>query len=71
MAQNEIRGKDLIKLAISLGWLPISQTGSHRKFRHPDHPYPVMIPIGHSKNTGKGLTAKILKELYGEKVLMN
>ncbi|WP_234976432.1 type II toxin-antitoxin system HicA family toxin [Vibrio quintilis] len=43
------------------GWELISTRGSHHKFRHPDYPYPVIVP--HPKKDLKtGLVRKLIQQ---------
>lgn len=43
------------------GFLPVAQSGSHVKFRHPDGRWPV-VPHHAREDIGRGLLASIVKE---------
>jgi predicted RNA binding protein YcfA (HicA-like mRNA interferase family) len=44
------------------GWYIVSQSGSHIKLRHEGKPGIIIFPNHGSKEIGKGLEKKILKE---------
>jgi predicted RNA binding protein YcfA (HicA-like mRNA interferase family) len=56
-----MKAGDLVKLIEAAGWVFQRQTGSHMIFRHADFRRPIPIP-NHSKDLGKGLVLKILKQ---------
>ncbi len=57
-----MKAKDLIKIVEAEGWVFVSQEGSHMKFKHIDSNRPLIIPNHGSKDLGKGLVSKILKQ---------
>jgi predicted RNA binding protein YcfA (HicA-like mRNA interferase family) len=44
------------------GWYAIAQKGSHLKLAHPNKPNKIIFPDHGSREVGKGLQNKILKE---------
>ncbi len=57
-----MKARELVKLIEAVGWVFESQEGSHMKFRHSDYLYPLIIPNHGSKDLGKGLYLKILRQ---------
>ena len=53
--------RELVRRLEQGGWQSIRQTGSHRHFKHPDHPGVVTIPM-HAGDLSKGLVLAILKQ---------
>lgn len=57
-----MKPKDMIKLLIKNGFEHIkSNNGSHQKFFNPETNKTVIVPL-HSKEMGKGLEDRILKD---------
>jgi len=56
--------KDLAKLVKKVGWKEVRQKGSHVIFKHDTikNPSILVIPNHGSKELGKGLVRKILKQ---------
>ncbi len=52
----------VLKLLTNAGWFVHSQKGSHIKLRHPIHTNTIIFPNLGSKELGKGLMIKLLKE---------
>lgn len=52
----------VLKLLFNGGWFIHSQKGSHIKLRHPIHTNTIIFPNHGSKELGKGLMIKLLKE---------
>jgi len=52
----------LLRILRRDGWYPISQKGSHMKLVHPTKSGIIIFPNHGSKEIGKGLASKILKQ---------
>ena len=52
----------VLKLLTKAGWFIHSQKGSHMKLHHPIHENTIIFPNHGSKELGKGLMIKLLKE---------
>lgn len=57
-----MKARELVKLVESRGWVFQKQEGSHMIFKHPDFQRLLPIPNHGSKDLGKGLVQKILKQ---------
>jgi predicted RNA binding protein YcfA (HicA-like mRNA interferase family) len=58
-----MNAKQLVKLMAAKGWyFEREGKGSHMIYKHKDYPYPLSIPFHGSKDLGKGLLQKILKQ---------
>jgi predicted RNA binding protein YcfA (HicA-like mRNA interferase family) len=57
-----MKAKQLVKLIEAAGWEFQKQEGSHMIFSHPDFRRPIPVPNHGSKDLGKGLVHKILKQ---------
>lgn len=57
-----MRPQELVKILEADGWTSTGQTGSHRKFRHPNKPGLLIVPMHAGKELGKGLLHSILKK---------
>ena len=53
---------ELIRKVEKRGWTIIRQKGSHRIYEHPELEGLVVVPDHGSKEVGKGLAAKIMKQ---------
>ncbi len=53
---------ELIQLLEKAGWREARQSGSHKIFQHPDFTFNIIVPEHGSKDLGKGLVMKILKQ---------
>ncbi|MBN7809700.1 type II toxin-antitoxin system HicA family toxin [Algoriphagus sp. H41] len=53
---------ELLRMLTRDGWIMISQSGSHLKLKHPVKPGTIIFPNHGSKEMGKGLENKILKD---------
>jgi mRNA interferase HicA len=60
-----MNSKQMMRLAQECGWVLVSQRGSHRKYKHPKYPYPLIIPDHGTDEIGKGLAAKLRKHIKG------
>jgi predicted RNA binding protein YcfA (HicA-like mRNA interferase family) len=56
-----MRSADLVRQLQQAGWVLDRVRGSHHIFRHPAHPYPVVVPHP-KKELGNGLVAAIRKQ---------
>lgn len=45
------------------GWIVKSQKGSHIKYYHPDAKHTIVFPDHGNNEVGKGLAAKLLKQI--------
>jgi len=52
----------LIQILQSNDWVIFSQRGSHLKMKHPVHRNVLIVPSHGTKEVGKGLALKILKQ---------
>lgn len=52
---------EIIRRLQKEGWQEVSQTGSHRTFKHPDVAKLITVPHPR-KDLGKGLKRKIMKD---------
>jgi mRNA interferase HicA len=57
-----MKARQVVKLIEKAGWVFVNQEGSHMKFRHPNFLYPVIVPNHGSRDLGKGLVLKILRD---------
>lgn len=57
-----MKARELVKLIEESGWVFVSQEGSHMKFRHSDFLYPIIVPNHGSRDLGKGLALRILRQ---------
>ena len=59
-----MKAKELIKIIEKAGWYQIRQKGSHKIFTHKtiENPALIVIPDHGSKDLGKGLVNKVLKD---------
>jgi predicted RNA binding protein YcfA (HicA-like mRNA interferase family) len=53
--------RELIRRLERAGWSAVRQKGSHRHFKHADHPFIVTVPV-HRGDLGQGLAMAILKQ---------
>jgi predicted RNA binding protein YcfA (HicA-like mRNA interferase family) len=53
---------ELIRLLENASWREVRQSGSHKIFQHPDFTFNIIVPEHGSKDLGKGLVMKILKQ---------
>ncbi|MFL0685106.1 MAG: type II toxin-antitoxin system HicA family toxin [Algoriphagus aquaeductus] len=53
---------ELLRILLRDGWFIVSQSGSHVKLRHEVKPGIIIFPNHGTKEIGKGLEKKILKE---------
>jgi predicted RNA binding protein YcfA (HicA-like mRNA interferase family) len=53
---------ELIRILKQNGWFVVRQSGSHVMMQHPDKPIQLTVPNHGSKEIGKGLQQKILKQ---------
>jgi mRNA interferase HicA len=58
-----MKWSELLRIILRDGWLIVSQSGSHLKLRHESKSEIIIFPIHGSKEMGKGLEKKILKEV--------
>jgi predicted RNA binding protein YcfA (HicA-like mRNA interferase family) len=57
-----MKTSELIKMLTTAGWEEVRQKGSHKIFRHPNHPSNISVPEHGKKDLGKGLVKAILRE---------
>jgi predicted RNA binding protein YcfA (HicA-like mRNA interferase family) len=57
-----MKAKELIKVLEAKGWYQIRQSGSHRIFTHDEIKKTLSIPDHGSKDLGKGLVNRIMKD---------
>ncbi len=53
---------ELYRIITNNGWYPVSQKGSHVKMRHPTMDGVIIFPNHGSREIGKGLENKLLKQ---------
>jgi predicted RNA binding protein YcfA (HicA-like mRNA interferase family) len=53
---------ELYRILLKVGWYPVSQKGSHIKMKHKEIPGTIILPNHWSKEIGRGLENKILKQ---------
>jgi predicted RNA binding protein YcfA (HicA-like mRNA interferase family) len=53
---------ELLRILLRDGWYIVSQAGSHMKLRHETKSGIIIFPNHGSKEVGKGLEKKLLKE---------
>jgi predicted RNA binding protein YcfA (HicA-like mRNA interferase family) len=58
-----MKSSELVRLVKKAGWIEIRQTGSHKIFQNPKTSETVPVPYHGSKEVGKGLAEKILKQV--------
>ncbi len=58
---KHVSGKRLAKIANDNGWLFISQTGSHAKYRNPVTGTTVVIPIHGNHDLKAGLQKQLMR----------
>jgi predicted RNA binding protein YcfA (HicA-like mRNA interferase family) len=49
---NNVRFEDLLALLLALGFVEVRQAGSHKQFKHPQHPE-VHVTLQNSKGKAK------------------
>lgn len=57
----QVKARDLVKVALQLGFLFRDQSGSHAVYTHPDGRR-VTIPVHPAQTIGIGLLTKIIKK---------
>jgi len=57
-----VKYNEFIRILKRNGWYEIRQTGSHIVMHHPDKKDPIIVPDHGSKEIGKGLQIKIMKQ---------
>lgn len=57
-----MKSSQLVRMLKKDGWYKVDQTGSHMKMRHPTKQNQLAVPFHGSKEVGKGLANKILKD---------
>ena len=40
-----MKSKELERILLKNGWIPVNQVGSHRHYKHPEKPGKITIPI--------------------------
>ena len=60
---KHVSGKRLAKIADENGWLRISQSGSHVKFRNPIDGETIIIPIHSNHDLMAGLQHRLMRSL--------
>jgi predicted RNA binding protein YcfA (HicA-like mRNA interferase family) len=54
--------RELARLLEQRGWTEIRSRGSHRHFKHPDHPHLITVPGNGGKELAPGTLQSILKK---------
>ena len=54
--------RELLQLLAADGWVAVRQSGSHRVYRHPTKPGPLVVPIHGDKDVATGTLNSILKK---------
>ncbi len=54
--------RELIRALEQLGWTEIRSKGSHRHFKHPEHPQLITVPGNGGKELAPGTLQSILKK---------
>jgi len=57
-----MKSSELYRLLTKDGWYVVSQSGSHKKMRHPVKSGIIIFPDHGSAEVGKGLENRILKD---------
>jgi predicted RNA binding protein YcfA (HicA-like mRNA interferase family) len=57
-----VTGADVLRALRSLGWVVVTQRGSHVQLKHPDRPGRVTIPIHAGETIGPRLLGSILTQ---------
>jgi mRNA interferase HicA len=57
-----MKSSELVRIIKQDGWYVIRQEGSHMIMRHDTKPGQLVVPMHGSKEVGKGLAAKMLKD---------
>jgi len=57
-----MKSTELLRMVERAGWIVVRQEGSHRILKHPERKETIVIPFHASKEVGKGLANKILKQ---------
>jgi len=54
--------REVIKLLERNGWIEMRSKGSHRNFKHPEHPLVITVPGNEGKELAPGTLNDILKK---------
>jgi predicted RNA binding protein YcfA (HicA-like mRNA interferase family) len=54
--------RELVRLLEERGWIEIRSRGSHRHFKHPEHPHLITVPGNAGKELAPGTLQSILKK---------
>jgi len=54
--------RELVRSLERHGWIEIRSRGSHRHFKHPDHPQLITVPGNEGKELAPGTLQSILKK---------
>ena len=54
--------REVVRLLEKHGWVEMQSRGSHRHFKHPDHPLVVTVPGSEGKDLAPGTLNAILKK---------
>lgn len=57
-----MKSSELVRKFTRAGWVEIRQTGSHKIFQNPKTGATIPVPFHGSKEVGKGLAEKVLKQ---------
>lgn len=57
-----ITGRDVVAALRKLGWVVVSQKGSHAQLKHPDRDGRVTVPLHAGETLGPGLLRSILAQ---------
>jgi len=58
---HPVRAREVIRFLESLGFVQVSQKGSHKFFRHPDG-RTATVPDHRGEDLGRGILAKVLRD---------
>jgi predicted RNA binding protein YcfA (HicA-like mRNA interferase family) len=54
--------RELVRLLEQHGWIEIRSKGSHKHYKHPEHPYLITVPGNGGKELAPGTLQSILKK---------
>jgi predicted RNA binding protein YcfA (HicA-like mRNA interferase family) len=54
--------REVVRLLLQRGWIEMRAKGSHRHFRHPQHPLVITVPGQEGKELAPGTLNDILKK---------
>jgi predicted RNA binding protein YcfA (HicA-like mRNA interferase family) len=54
--------REVVKLLLKQGWIEMRSKGSHRHFKHPQHPLVITVPGNGGRELAPGTLNDILKK---------